>query len=87
MSAISTSITLYIRCIHNLNARCSILAAYDLGASAKQLQAIYDCTKDSLDGINLADRKSKTIEKQRVEITSKNWHEILGQEKCAQYRL
>ncbi|KAI0801750.1 hypothetical protein BC629DRAFT_1581168 [Irpex lacteus] len=58
-----------------------ILAAYDLGASAKQLQAIYDCTKDSLDDINLADRKSKTIEKQRVEITSKNWPEFLGQEK------
>lgn len=83
MSAISTSITLCVCCIHNLNARCSILAAYDLGASAKQLQAIYDRTKDSLDDINLADRKTKAIEKQQVEITSKNWPEFLGQEKCA----
>ncbi|KAI0086580.1 hypothetical protein BDY19DRAFT_894614 [Irpex rosettiformis] len=53
-----------------------ILATYDLGASAKQLQAIYDAEKDGLDDINLA-----AVEEQHVNMTSNNWTEFLGEEK------
>ena len=60
----------------------SLLAAYDFGASAKQLQAIYDREQEGLDPVHLADRKTKTVEEQHVEITTKNWTEFLGQEKC-----
>ncbi|GJE96190.1 questin oxidase family protein [Phanerochaete sordida] len=58
-----------------------LLAAYDFGASAKQLQAIYDAELDELDPIHLADRATKTVEEQHVTITAENWTEYLGQEK------
>lgn len=60
---------------------CSILAAYDLGASAKQLQAIYDSELNGLSPIHLADRKAGTVQVQDVEITGDNWREHLGEEK------
>ena len=59
----------------------SLLAAYDLGASAKQLQEIYDREKEGLSPLHLADRKTNTVEEQHVEITLSNWTEYLGQEK------
>ncbi|EKM49645.1 uncharacterized protein PHACADRAFT_265208 [Phanerochaete carnosa HHB-10118-sp] len=58
-----------------------LLAAYDFGATAKQLQAIYDADKDGLDPIHLADRATKTVEEQHVTIIAENWTEYLGQEK------
>lgn len=62
--------------------RCdSLLAAYDFGAPAKQLQAIYDAQQGELDPIHLADRKTKAVEEQHVTITAKNWTEYLGDEK------
>ena len=60
---------------------CSILAAYDLGATAEQLAVIYDSEKEGLDPIHLADRKSKAVEQQHVQILPSNWTEYLGQEK------
>lgn len=59
----------------------SILAAYDLGASAQHLQAIYDTDKDGLDPIHLANRKTKAVEEQHVDMTPANWHKYLGVEK------
>lgn len=58
-----------------------LLAAYDFGATAKQLQAIYDAELNELDPIHLADRATKTVEEQHVTITAENWTEYLGQEK------
>ncbi|KAJ3523135.1 hypothetical protein NM688_g8777 [Phlebia brevispora] len=58
-----------------------LLAAYDFGASAAQLQAIYDTEKDGLDPLHLADRKTKAVEEQIVTITSTNWTDYLGEEK------
>lgn len=51
----------------------SLLAAYDLGAPAKLLQAIFDAEKSDLDPIHLADRKEKKVEEQRVDMNKTNW--------------
>ena len=59
----------------------SILAAYDLGASASQLEAIYKREEDDLDPIHLADRKARVVEEQHVKIAQINWTEYVGQEK------
>ncbi|KAI0689698.1 hypothetical protein BC835DRAFT_229768 [Cytidiella melzeri] len=58
-----------------------ILAAYDLGVAAQQLEAIYNAEKEGLDDIHLADRKTKVVEEQHLNISPKNWTEFLGQEK------
>lgn len=60
---------------------CSLLAAYDLGAPAKLLQAIYDNEAKDLDPIHMADRTTKLVEEQHVDITLRNWTEFLGQHK------
>ncbi|KAH8104504.1 hypothetical protein BXZ70DRAFT_887737 [Cristinia sonorae] len=58
-----------------------LLAAYDLGAPPKLLQAIFDAEKEGLDPIHLADRKEKKVEEQHVNIDKTNWQQYLGQEK------
>lgn len=59
-----------------------MLAAYDLGAPANQLEAIYNLEQKELEDINTADRKTKLVEKQDVNINIQNWTEYLGQDKC-----
>ncbi|KAH9841517.1 uncharacterized protein C8Q71DRAFT_700804 [Rhodofomes roseus] len=58
-----------------------LLAAYDLGAPAKLLQAIYDQERSGLSPIHLADRSKDVVEKQETAITLQNWTKYLGQEK------
>jgi hypothetical protein len=54
----------------------SILAAYDLGAPAKVLQAIYDTEAKIL-------RPIDSVEKKALEnLTQQNWTNYLGQEMC-----
>lgn len=60
---------------------CSILAAYDFGATAQQLELIYQSEKKDLDDIHLADRSTKKVEEQHVEINAKNWTQYVGQDK------
>ena len=67
-----------------LKHRDSILAAYDLGASAKQLQAIFDHEQGGLSPIHLADRRAGTVEVQDMKITAENWRQYVGEEKYAQ---
>lgn len=64
---------------------CSLLAAYDLGAPAKLLQAIYDNEAKDLDPIHMADRATKLVEEQHVDITLRNWTEFLGQHKYVSF--
>lgn len=59
----------------------SLLAAYDLGATAKLLQAIYDQEKKTLSPINLLDRKEQIIGTLGTVITKENWTEHIGFEK------
>ncbi|EMD39980.1 hypothetical protein CERSUDRAFT_112224 [Gelatoporia subvermispora B] len=58
-----------------------ILAVYDLGASSKLLQAIYDDEAKGLNDIFTVDKKSGVVERQEVEIGTQNWPEYLGQDK------
>lgn len=58
----------------------SLLAAYDLGASAKLLQAIND---DSTDGVNTQRPINLDEPEAPGTITEMNWTEHLEQEKCA----
>ncbi|KAI0917006.1 hypothetical protein AcW2_007254 [Taiwanofungus camphoratus] len=58
-----------------------LLAAYDLGAPAKLLQAIYDQDAPTQSPIHLANRKDHVVEEQHVTVTSHNWTEYLGKEK------
>ncbi|KZT73831.1 hypothetical protein DAEQUDRAFT_356373 [Daedalea quercina L-15889] len=58
-----------------------LLAAYDLGAPSKLLQAIYDQERSGLSPIDLADRSKGLVEKQEVAISSQDWTDYLGQEK------
>ena len=58
-----------------------MLAAYDLGAPSKLLQAIFDAEKDGLDSIHLADRKANVVEEQNVDINKTNWQQYVGEEK------
>ena len=60
----------------------SLLAAYDFGASAKQLEAIYDAEQKELNDIHTIDRRNNIIEEQKMAITGENWTEFLGQDKC-----
>ncbi|KAI0048462.1 hypothetical protein FA95DRAFT_1490735 [Auriscalpium vulgare] len=57
-----------------------LLAAYDLGASSAQLQAIYDAEQDSLLSV-FAIRKEKRVERQDVVVQESNWKQFLGEEK------
>ena len=59
------------------------MAAYDLGATAKQLQAIYDAEKGDLDDINLTHRNTSTAVEEHLDLTVTNWSEFLGEEKYA----
>jgi hypothetical protein len=54
----------------------SLLSAYDLGAPAKVLQAIYDSASPPLNPIDHGLGKNEF-----QQITEKNWSEFLGQEK------
>ncbi|KZT11996.1 uncharacterized protein LAESUDRAFT_641939 [Laetiporus sulphureus 93-53] len=58
-----------------------LLAAYDLGAPPKLLEAICDAEKGSLSPLHLANRKEGFVEEQHITLTSHNWTEYLGQEK------
>lgn len=60
--------------------RISLLAAYDLGAPAKLLQAIFDTTEPDLDPIHLANKKEEKVEEQHVAMNGKNWQQYLGNE-------
>jgi hypothetical protein len=53
------------------------LAAYDLGAPTKLLQAIYNSDIKSLRPIDVVEKK------ELQPLTGKNWTEFLGQEKSA----
>jgi hypothetical protein len=55
--------------------RDSLLAAYDLGASAQLLQAINDKNKAPLDPINAYGGEKLTD----VSINANNWKDFLGQ--------
>ena len=59
------------------------MAAYDLGATAKQLQAIYDAENGDLDDINLTPRNANAAVKEHLDLTVTNWTEFLGEEKYA----
>lgn len=59
----------------------SLLAAYDLGAPVKLLQSIYDAQLSGLDPIHLADRQTKTVEEQHVDMNKTNWQQYVGNEK------
>ena len=59
----------------------SILAVYDLGATAQQLEAIYAREDHLLLPIHTADQKTKSVEEQQVQIESTNWSDFLGQDK------
>ena len=56
-----------------------MLAAYDLGASAKLLQDIYDEEKGSLKPLHYENTAPKK-EPHTVTITKANWTEYLGTE-------
>ena len=56
--------------------RCSILAAYDLGASAGHLRTIYaDAVKN---------QRPKFVEEQdkTINVDKENWKQYLGNQKC-----
>ena len=59
----------------------SILAAYDLAAPAKVLQAIYDEEAKILSPINLVDRKERIVQNLDITVTGDNWTEFVGPEK------
>ncbi|KAL4251919.1 Questin oxidase-like protein [Abortiporus biennis] len=58
-----------------------LLAAYDLGAPASLLQAIYDQEKRGLADIHTVDRVNKVVEEQHVDITDHDWTKYLGQDR------
>jgi Questin oxidase-like len=56
----------------------SLLSAYDMGAPAKVLQAIYDSAAAPLNPIGYGLSKNEV-----VQIDENNWFNYLGDEKCA----
>ena len=59
----------------------SILAAYDFGATSKQLQAIYDDEAKILKPIDTSPSYD-TPQGQQVDISITNWQTFLGNQKC-----
>jgi Questin oxidase-like len=59
----------------------SLLAAYDLGASAKVLQAIYDEDVKIQRNIDLGDKDTTIGEIELENLTLENWTTFLGEEK------
>jgi hypothetical protein len=61
----------------------SLLAAYDLGAPAKLLQAIYNEEQKMQRPVDLGNKET-TIENVNVsDITKENWQTFLGKDRCA----
>jgi hypothetical protein len=56
----------------------SLLSAYDMGAPAKVLQAIYDSAAAPLNPLGFGLGKNEV-----VQIDENNWFDYLGDEKCA----
>ena len=65
----------------NFRVIISSLAAYDLAAPAKVLQAIYDEEAKILSPINLVDRKERIVQDLDITMTRANWTEFVGPEK------
>jgi len=61
----------------------SLLAAYDLGAPAKLLQAIYDEEQKMQRPVDLGNKETSIEDVSLSDITKENWQTFLGQERCA----
>ncbi|TFY78458.1 hypothetical protein EWM64_g5556 [Hericium alpestre] len=59
----------------------SLLAAYDLGAPADLLRAVFEEDRQDLANVFTSDLPKKVVERQDVEIHATNWTQYLGQAK------